>query len=224
MRRIVPGSPCCGFIFRACSVLLLVALLTAAAPGSAVADSIRLLNSVEFRGPIKDLPKWSRILNAERSNPSFVAARVVGSNRKWQDLKNQWQSLSFSEQLKAVNNYFNQWPYRFDSEAWGMPDYWATPQEFIKNSGDCEDYAIAKYYALRALGVSADKMRVVVVMNTMRGSGHAVLAVFSDNDWLILDNMSNLILSHTKTTHYKPQFSVNEQYRWMHAPIKSGGG
>jgi predicted transglutaminase-like cysteine proteinase len=197
----------------------MVALLSAAMPGSAAADAARLLNSVEFRGPIKDVPKWSRVMNAENGDPTFVAARMVGQ-QQWQSLKAQWQGLPLLEQLKAVNNYFNQWPYRLDDEVYGLPDYWGTPAEFIKNSGDCEDFSIAKYYALRALGVSADKMRIVIVMNTMRNAGHAVLAVNTGDDWLILDNMSNLILSHSKAGHYKPQFSVNEQYRWMHAPIK----
>lgn len=219
MQRSVPGRRC-RLLLRACSFLLSVALLAAAAPEAAAQEPLRLLNTVEFRGPIKDLPKWSRVLSAERSNPTFVAGRIVGSDTKWQALKAEWQGLPYLEQLKAVNNYFNQWPYRFDNEAWGMPDYWATPQEFLKKSGDCEDYAIAKYYALRALGVSADKLRIVVVVNTMRGQGHAVLAALTGGDWLILDNMSNLILSHTKTGHYRPQISVNEKYRWTHVPVK----
>ena len=40
-------------------------------------------------------------------------------------------------------------------------DYWATPVESLrKGEADCEDYAIAKYFTLRQLGVADDKLRI----------------------------------------------------------------
>jgi len=205
--------------FRACIFALLVALASAA-PSEAAGEPIRLLGTVEFRSPLKDFPKWMRVVNLEKKSPTFTAERVVTSKEKWTDLKARWGGLPYLEQLKAVNAYFNQWPYRLDMDNWGVPDYWATPEEFIKKSGDCEDYAITKYYALRALGVPADKLRILVVMNTIRNEGHAVLAAYTDNDVLILDNMSNLLLSHTRCGHYRLQMSLNENHRWAHVPVK----
>jgi predicted transglutaminase-like cysteine proteinase len=115
-----------------------------------------------------------------------------------------------------VNTFFNQWPYKTDMVVWGVENYWATPREFMNNSGDCEDYAIAKYFGLRDLGVPPELMRIAAVKNTIINIGHAVLVVFTDNDAVVLDNMTPLILSHSRLTHYKPEFSVNEQYRWRH--------
>ena len=88
--------------------------------------------------------------------------------------------------------------------------------------------AIAKYFALRDLGFPASQMRIVVLKDTLRNLDHAVTAVYLDGDAWILDNLSNAVLSHKRLSHYRPQFSVNEEYRWAHltpsAPKKTGSG
>jgi predicted transglutaminase-like cysteine proteinase len=51
-----------------------------------------------------------------------------------------------------TNRFLNDWRYKPDDQNYGQRDYWATPLEFLRRSGDCEDYAIAKYVTLRELG------------------------------------------------------------------------
>ena len=69
-------------------------------------------------------------------------------------LLEQLSGKEISQQLARVNDFFNQFTHKDDSELWGQKDYWATPEEFIGlNSGDCEDDVVAKYFALRSLGV-----------------------------------------------------------------------
>ena len=71
----------------------------------------------------------------------------------------------------------------------GVDDFWSTPLATLDaGAGDCEDYAILKYAALRELGVALDDMRIILVRDTRRRSNHAVLAVRDDKQWLILDN------------------------------------
>jgi predicted transglutaminase-like cysteine proteinase len=135
---------------------------------------------------------------------------------KWRGLIVSASKLSRREQIKSVNDFFNRWPYKQDRELYGVLEYWAIPLEFMKRSGDCEDYAIAKYFALRELGFNIDDLRIVALRDRIRGVGHAVLAVQIDGDFLILDSLSNLILSHTRYTHYVPQVSMNETTRWAH--------
>ena len=94
--------------------------------------------------------------------------------------------------------------------------YWAIPAEFLKKSGDCEDYAIVKYFTLKELGIPAENMRIVVVRDTLRNLAHAVLAVYLNGDAYILDNLSNTVLSHSRIRQYSPQYSVNESGRWAH--------
>ena len=81
-----------------------------------------------------------------------------------------------------MNVLINRWPDRTDMDVWGVMDYWETPVEFFQKSGDCEDFAIAKYFALRDLGFPASQMRIVVLKDTLRNLDHAVTAVYLDGD------------------------------------------
>lgn len=137
-------------------------------------------------------------------------------------MREKLQGAPLVDQVKAVNNFFNQWPYKTDLEVWGVEDYWETPREFIERSGDCEDYAISKYYALRDLGVPAELLRIVAVKDAIRNYGHAICLIMVNDDAYILDNLTNLTLSHKRLTHYKPQFSVNENFLWRHIQPQSG--
>ncbi|MEO8057299.1 MAG: transglutaminase-like cysteine peptidase [Burkholderiales bacterium] len=86
-----------------------------------------------------------------------------------------------------------------DAINWGRADYWATSDELqARRAGDCEDYAIAKYFALLAEGVPAQQLRLVYARVLLGGTGdlwqpHMVLAylpsIDSAGDELILDNM-----------------------------------
>ena len=192
---------------------------------SSVPKTLRLFGMVEFRAPLSNVPKWERVYKLERSTPTFgdkIRERVPQDVAdRWQKVRADLEGKSLKEQIQGVNKFFNQWPYKTDMQVWKVEDYWATPAEFMRKSGDCEDYAITKYYALRDLGVPATQLRIVALKDTIRGIGHAILVVFMDNDAYVLDNLSNLILSHTRLTHYQPVFSVNEEYRWAHVkPMK----
>lgn len=214
---------CGGQAGKSAGLRLLPALLFIAAllwTSAAWADEpVRLFNTVEFRGALKNLPKWDRVLGAERKDPTFKSDAV--GKVKWQALKDRAEGLSLKEKLKQVNDLFNRMPYRTDMEVWGVEDYWETPREFIHKSGDCEDYAITKYYALRDLGLPASDLRIVILQDTIRNLAHAVLVVYGDGTAYVLDNVSNVIMTHDRLGHYKPQYSVNEEYRWSHVPIKN---
>ncbi|MDL2266950.1 transglutaminase-like cysteine peptidase [Desulfovibrio sp. OttesenSCG-928-G15] len=183
---------------------------------------------MEFRSAIKNLPKWQRVLGSERKSPSFGSNGLDGGNQKvtqrWAAAKGRLGGASLMEKVKEVNKFFNVWPYKTDQEVWGVEDYWATPKEFVRKSGDCEDFAISKYYALRDLGVPASSMRIVALKDTIRNLGHAVLVVYTQNDAYILDNLSNMVLSHKKLPHYAPQYSVNEEFLWRHVKPKATPG
>ncbi len=96
--------------------------------------------------------------------------------------------------LERANDYYNFQPYLLDIRHWGHDDYWATPAEFLaSNGGDCEDYAIAKYFALKEVGVPIERMRIVYVMALTRDrsqQAHMVLAYYPRPDAtpLILDD------------------------------------
>ena len=179
-----------------------------------------VFGTVEFRGSLKALPNWQQIVAV--APEQFIQFSTSGDDQQIKAAKD-WQRLAITlinipvkQQLIGVNSFFNRWPYRLDQEVWQRKDYWATPMEFMRRSGDCEDYAISKYFALRYLGLSADQLRIVILRDTIRSITHAVLDVYVDDDILILDNLSNPVFSHRRYQHYLPQYSVNEQHRWMH--------
>jgi predicted transglutaminase-like cysteine proteinase len=198
-----------------------------AVPGSSSASAqkkvVRLFGTVEFRGKLKDLPKWERVVKAYANrngiDEDFGPARQREA-QAWAQLKTRVAKSGDLEKAKAVNAFFNQWPYRLDRDTYGVPDYWATPREFIKNSGDCEDYAITKMYALKQLGVNPDNLRVIALKDNIRNLDHAVLAIYIGNTAYILDNVTKMVLTHDNFTHYRPYFSVNGIYKWTHIPPK----
>jgi predicted transglutaminase-like cysteine proteinase len=181
-----------------------------------------LFRSHEFRSTLKALPNWTRVMaSAEAQTEEFYACntdveRCSSVALSWQKIIKQSFNLPAMDQIKTVNAYFNRWPYQLDIDVYGVTDYWATPGEFLKLSGDCEDYSITKYYALRKLGFSIEDMRIVLLKDNIRNISHAILAVKLDGESYVLDNVSDLVLPHLKYEHYVPQYSVNEFYRWAH--------
>ena len=116
--------------------------------------------------------------------------------------------------LEAVNAAINGRRYVTDAVNWGQGDYWESPLEFLRRSGDCEDFAVAKYLALRERGVPADDMRVVVLDDLQLGVTHAILAVRQDAEFYILDNQQSAILPAAAIPYYAPIYAVNEQGWW----------
>ena len=99
-----------------------------------------------------------------------------------------------------------------DMDQYGYPDFWASPLQTLgSRAGDCEDYAIVKYVALRDMGFDASDLRFVIVRDAARQTDHAVVAVRDGQDWLILDNRNMLILNADDARQYQPLFSLNQQ-------------
>lgn len=95
--------------------------------------------------------------------------------------------------------------YRSDMSRFGIDDVWSPPlATFAAREGDCEDYAIAKYLALREAGTEARDLRLAIVREVRTGGVHAVLAVWNEGDWLLLDNAGMALVSDTDAARYRP--------------------
>lgn len=140
------------------------------------------------------------------------------------ELVAQLRQAPLGRQLTAVNHFFNAFPYRADRLAWGRDDHWATPVEFIgNNGGDCEDFAIGKYHALRALGVADERLLVVYVFDRVRHVPHVVLLhhdPVSPAPALVLDNRST-IRSLAARDDLVPIYGVNGA--GVHVPTPGAG-
>ena len=128
------------------------------------------------------------------------------------DLLGKISGSGVNKQLKEVNRFFNQFKYKTDMKLWGQKDYWATPEEFIGvNSGDCEDYVVAKYFALRSLGVPDERLYLTYVKAVRQNAAHMVLSYFETPKSipLILDNYNQRILPANKRRDLLPVYSFN---------------
>ncbi len=173
---------------------------------------------------LKPFPKWTgtlkrfdeqKKLDEEKCDTIEFHPCAV---RSWKEMIKSIEGKTLQEQLDAVNDWGNEHPYIVDQLNWGMEDFWETPHEFISVNGDCEDYAIAKYYSLKALGISLDNMRIIIVQDfNLGGIIHAILGVYDDKgDMFILDNQIDQVMPAKKIYHYRPIYSVNEDWWWAY--------
>jgi predicted transglutaminase-like cysteine proteinase len=128
-------------------------------------------------------------------------------------------------QIDTANRLMNdpaQHPYIEDINNWGKSEYWATAFQFLRKSGDCEDFSIAKYMLLKAAGMPVDDMRVVAVrIRSLGGIGHAILVVYQGNTAWVLDNRNQRVLdANLVKLEFQPALSVNEYSWWVHLPGK----
>jgi len=206
-------------ICAAVFILLPLAAANAATP-------VALFRTAEIRADSHaGLKQWQAVLARIRDEQDAYAicrndtpACPSPGVRLWQRHLTELREFTLDEQIIRVNRFVNKWRYRPDMKLHGRSDYWASPLEFFSRSGDCEDYAIAKYVSLRLLGVPDDRMRVVVVHDQIRNLAHAVLVVYTGDTAVVLDNLTNAVLPHDRVVNYTPYYSVNADTRWAHVP------
>ncbi len=138
--------------------------------------------------------------------------------KAWLLLLNKEKSASTLTKLTAINTFFNQMHYLSDETIWGQEDYWETPLEFLGvGAGDCEDYAIAKYYSLIKLGIKTDQLRMIYVKAIDLNEFHMVLAYYPTPTAvpLILDNLIGEIKPATERSDLLPIYSFNANNLWI---------
>lgn len=147
---------------------------------------------------------------------------------EWQQLLDSpsAKALPEKDKLKKVNDFFNQRiDFVDDIVLWRVNDYWATPIEFLaQGAGDCEDYAIAKYFTLKALGVSEDKIRITYVKAVELNQAHMVLTYFETprSAPVVLDNLIPQIKPASQRNDLLPVYSFNGSGLWLAKARGSG--
>lgn len=170
-------------------------------------------------------PKWTGMAaryEQKRTSPAAgceTGKKSICATQEWSNMINSVRGKPLRDQLVSINAWANKHPYILDQINWGMEDYWETPYEFIELSGDCEDYAITKYYSLRALGLSNDKLRIIIVQDfNLGGIIHAILGVYDGDELLILDNQIKQVMPAMSIYHYRPIYGINEEEWWAYSP------
>ncbi len=158
-----------------------------------------------------------------------IGGQAVNATRALQDMMNGVLRQDDGSKLEAVNQFYNrQVQFRDDLEVWGLVDYWASPIEMLgQGQGDCEDYAIGKYFTLVALGMPTAKLRLVYVRATVGGAvqAHMVLAYYASPgaEPLILDNLIGELRPASRRPDLAPVFSFNSDGLWQGTGSQTAG-
>ena len=157
----------------------------------------------------------SKIIDALTVN---YGERAAKRGYAWFDVMELASSVTELQKLRNVNNFFNQLRFVDDLLLWGDKNYWATPIEFIgANGGDCEDFAIAKYFTLLELGIVDEKMRITMVKAVRLNQYHMVVAYYQTpgSEPLILDNIDGIIKPASQRPDLIPIYSFNGKQLWL---------
>jgi predicted transglutaminase-like cysteine proteinase len=156
---------------------------------------------------------------------TYYGERARKRGKAWFRLMNESSHSKENEQLINVNDFFNLLYFIEDSKLWGESNYWARPIEFIgANAGDCEDFAIAKYFTLLELGIPDEKMRITMVKAVTLEQYHMVVAYYDTPGSvpLILDNINSKIEPANKRDDLIPVYSFNGKQLWLNKKKSEG--
>lgn len=183
---------------------------------------------------MKNIQFSNGLLNIKCSFPFFLFVLVLLSHNSMAAPSQAFDNANISIELKKlmrtlkgkpdiykvnkINQFFNQIPRYSDRSVWGKDDYWATPNELMRlNKGDCEDLAIAKYFVLRRLGLSEEKLHLAygksfdmekntiephMVLVYYRANGESVVLDSLKNNLNTINNRDDLILEYTFDTEW----------------------
>jgi predicted transglutaminase-like cysteine proteinase len=193
----------------------------AAWPAAAALQGEEPFGLVTFRAPEGLLwAKWRKLENdlaeeaqmlsrcqADPENCSNAAAK------KYLALIEQSHRLQGRAKIAWINRTINSTiRYTSDQDQYGVPDLWSAPLATLgTGQGDCEDYAIAKYVALRDAGYSSDDLRLLIVRDSVARQDHAVTGVRHDGRWLMLDNRHDVLLENKDAGHFMPLFALDHE-------------
>jgi len=167
------------------------------------------------------VPEWKAMLG--RWKKGAPCETKICTSKSWAGLVSQVKGAGDPmAQIKAANSLVNKHPYIEDINNWSKTEFWATSYEFLKKSGDCEDYSITKYMLLKEAGIPVENMRIFSVrLRNLGGIGHAILVVYQGNKAWVLDNRTPSVLDASLVTvEFQPVMSLNENQWWYHLPGK----
>jgi len=140
----------------------------------------------------------------------------------WNETVAELRTLTRDEQVRRVNDIVNKMGYWSDAEVYRKADYWATPEEmFEKRGGDCEDFALFKYFLLRAAGVPADELRLTLVSSD--DQAHMVALVMVGGAPVVLDCVVLRATPPDELRQYQAVYSLSETGAWFLAASKAAG-
>jgi len=163
----------------------------------------------KWRGVEADMAKEQTVLDRCREDAESCPSYAAQFLRLIDAVKSKSGRARLEEANRAVNTAIR---YVSDFAQFGEADRWSAPlATFATAKGDCEDYAIAKYVALREAGFPREELRLVLVRDRAVRQDHAVLAAHLDDRWLILDNRRSELIADSDASSLTPLFAINHR-------------
>jgi predicted transglutaminase-like cysteine proteinase len=122
-----------------------------------------------------------------------------------------------NDRVNSAIRYTEDWAQWHQADVWSAPLNSSHKGSFDTGMGDCEDYAIAKYVALRQAGVPEKDLRVLLVKDQSVHLDHAVLAARDETHWVILDNRWSRLADDNDLRQFMPLFALNSEGAKMFA-------
>jgi predicted transglutaminase-like cysteine proteinase len=173
-----------------------------------------------FRAPEGLLwEKWSVVEAKMRAEAKLVEAcrsddrQCANASRKFIAFAESTGIADVRTRVETINRQINQAiRYVSDFEQHGVADLWSSPLETLAaGTGDCEDYAIAKFAVLLDVGIPEKDLRVLLVRDMAVRQDHAVLAVRVDGRWLVLDNRRSGLSETNDLPNFMPLFAIDHR-------------
>lgn len=207
------------------TIALGVALIVGSATPVAAAKKARpsFFNSMETQSTnFRPFKKWTKAVKRYLKEKSEMEGSCDDPKLNkcnynlWMKFLDGQRDKDKLAQINEINRFMNRARYLTDPRNYSKRDYWASPGEFFARSGDCEDYAIAKFLSLQMLGFGPNEIRVAAVKDLNLRVGHAVLIVFLDGKVYLLDNQIKQVVETNTVRHYEPVFSLGPKAWWRH--------
>jgi predicted transglutaminase-like cysteine proteinase len=194
---------------------IVLAALTVTTPNDIGNTHDTLFGATEQRyTDLSAFTKWTGVL--ARFKKEFPASQNRPEVQAWLQFLSSVKDYTKQQKIEAVNQYMNRIAFISDQNNYGVADYWATPMEFLAKGGDCEDYAIAKYISLRALGFSSNELRLAIVYDRVMRMPHALLITYNNDQTEVLDNQNPDVVNADDINRYKPIYAISQAAWWRY--------
>ena len=208
---------------RRLEVILTVLLMMFVSTGAYCQTMYSFETAEDFFAPAANWPAWQGTLDrhySEREAIHQCLSDAEACTRRLRGLRHillKGADLRPEKQIRLVNRYINGQRYKDDrvSSQSVAGNQWETLTEFLNDGGDCEDFAVAKYFVLREFGVDAEDMRIVIGRESQRATHHAMLAIRFDEGVWLLEN-DNTIHRNGSQDISRFVYAINEQGIWDH--------
>lgn len=176
---------------------------------------------------VKNASRWDDVLRRQEASTAAPAPCADPAADKcfatfWAQTVAELKTLSRYDQVRRVNDLVNGMGYWSDWDVYRKADYWATPEEmFEKMGGDCEDFALFKYFLLRAAGVPAEDLRMTLVASD--DQAHMVSLVMVDGATVVMDCVVLRATPPAELRQYQAVYALSETGAWFLAASRPAG-